>query len=168
MFHKALRTELDLLMPVKKVRVNTFDVPWMTQHLKSLKRQKAFHEHGLKSPQFKFYHNAVNRERKSSTAFFFETKVQSMTEEDPKAWLKEVKRLSDARAHSGALCNHIHAEGAEELSPQDLTNAINEAFLEPMEAYFLTSTNPPERGLSAPPGGVIVAHYETLSKSKSV
>lgn len=170
MFHKALRTELDLLMPVKKVRGKTFDVPWMTQHLKSLilKRQKAFHEHGLKSPQFKFYHNAVNRERKSCTAFFFETKVHSTTEEHPKAWWREVKRLSDARAHSGALCNHIHAEGAEELSPQDLANAINEAFLEPMEAYFLTRPNPPERELSAPPGGVRVAHYETLSKSKSV
>ena len=91
-----------------------------------------------------------------------------MTEEHPKAWWKEViKRLSDARAHSGTLCNHIHAEGAEELSPQDLASAINEAFLEPMEAYFLTRTNPPERGLSAPPGGVIVANYETLSKSKS-
>ena len=33
--YKALRTGLDLLMPVKKVRVNTPDVPWMTQHLKS-------------------------------------------------------------------------------------------------------------------------------------
>lgn len=70
-------------MPVKKVRVNTFDVLWMTQHLKSviLKRQKAFHEHGIKSAQFKFYHNAVNREQKSCKAFFFETKVQSMKEE---------------------------------------------------------------------------------------
>ena len=29
-FYKALRTGLDLLMPVKKVRVNTSDVPWMT------------------------------------------------------------------------------------------------------------------------------------------
>ena len=48
-FYKALRTGLDLLMPVKKVRVNTADVPWMTKHLKSLtlKRRKAFHEHGI-------------------------------------------------------------------------------------------------------------------------
>ena len=51
-------------MNVKKVRVNTSDVPWMAQHLKSLilKRQKAFHEHGIKSAQFKFYHNAVKSE----------------------------------------------------------------------------------------------------------
>ena len=70
-------------MNVKKVRVNTSDVPWMTQHLKSLilKSQRAFHEHGIKSAQFKFYHSAVNRERKSCKAFFFETKAHSMKEE---------------------------------------------------------------------------------------
>ena len=33
-----------------------------------------------------------------------------------------IKRSSDTRAHSGALCNHIHAAGAEELSPQELAN----------------------------------------------
>ena len=109
--YKALRTGLDLLMPIKKVRVNTSDVPWMTQHLKSLilKRQKAFHEHVIKAVQYKFYHNAVNSERKSCKAVFYETKVQSMKEENPKAWWGEVKRFSTARAHSGALCNHIHA-----------------------------------------------------------
>ena len=60
-----------------------------------------------------------------------------MKEENPKAWSREVKRLSGAPGHSGALCNHIHAEGAEELSPQELANAINDAFLEPMEEYSL-------------------------------
>lgn len=29
-FYKVQRIRLDLLMPVKKVRVNTSDVPWMT------------------------------------------------------------------------------------------------------------------------------------------
>ena len=44
-------------------------------------RQKAFQERGIKSAQFKFYHNAVKREQKSCKDFFFETKVQSMKEE---------------------------------------------------------------------------------------
>ena len=30
--------------------------------------------------------------------------------------------MSDARAHPGAFCNNIHAEGAEELSPPELAN----------------------------------------------
>lgn len=132
----------------------------MTQHLKSriLKRQKGFQEYGIKSAQFKFYHNAVHRERKSCKVVFFKTKVQTTKEEDPKAWSREAKRFSGVRAHSGALCNHIHGEGTDKPSPQELANAINEAFLEPMEEYCL----PP------PPCGVRVMHWETLSKIKSV
>ena len=46
-FMNFIRTGLDLIMPVKRVCINTTDAPWMTQHLKSLirKRQKAFHQH---------------------------------------------------------------------------------------------------------------------------
>ena len=61
-----------------------------------------------------------------------------MKEENPKACWREVKRLSGARLHSVALGNHIHAEGAEELSPQDLANVINEALLESMEENRLS------------------------------
>ena len=92
----------------------------------------------IKSAQYKFYRKAVNRERKSCKAVFYETKVQSMKEENPKACWREVKRLSGARSHSVALCNHIHAEGAEELYPQDLANVINEALLESMEENRLS------------------------------
>ena len=40
--HNVIHTGLNILMPVRRVRVNTSDVPWMTPHLKSriLKRQK--------------------------------------------------------------------------------------------------------------------------------
>ena len=34
--HNVIHTGLNILMPVRRVRVNTFDVPWMTPHLKSL------------------------------------------------------------------------------------------------------------------------------------
>lgn len=50
----------------KKVRMNTRDVPWITQHLKDLirKRGQAFHKKGADSVQYKLYRNQVNRERK--------------------------------------------------------------------------------------------------------
>ena len=35
-FNEVIHTGLELLMPVKRVRVNASDAPWMTQHLKSL------------------------------------------------------------------------------------------------------------------------------------
>ena len=73
MFNNVITTGLDILMPIKKIRINLVDAPWMTQHLKSviLKRQKAFHNHGVASSQYKFYGNIVSRERKLSKANYY-------------------------------------------------------------------------------------------------
>ena len=125
-------------MPVKRVRVNTSDAPWMTRHLKSLilKRQKAFHKHGAESPHYKFYRNAVNRERKTSKANnFYKTKVEYMKDENPKVWWNEVKRLGGASSRTGNMISQIQAEGIEDLNQIELANVINQAFLEPMEEY---------------------------------
>ena len=45
-FQQVISTGLDLLMPLKRVRINTGDAPWMIKQLKSLivKRQEAFKE----------------------------------------------------------------------------------------------------------------------------
>ena len=54
-FNNVVSTGLNILMPIKTIRINLADAPWMTQHLKSLilKRQKAFHNHGVASTQYK-------------------------------------------------------------------------------------------------------------------
>ena len=76
--HNVIHTGLNILMPVRRVRVNTSDVPWMTPHLKSLilKRQRAFREHGAESSSFKFHRKVVNREKKSCKASFYKVKVE--------------------------------------------------------------------------------------------
>ena len=137
---KVIHIGLDILMPIKRVRVNTRDAPWMTDNLKSLiiKRQKAFHEHGGESPQYKFYRNTVNRERKSVKASFYQLKVEHMKEENPKVWWKEVKRLCGAKPSADNVTSHIHIEGIKDMSYEELANVINQAFLEPLEEYRLT------------------------------
>ena len=131
--HNVIYTGLNILMPVRRVRVNTSDVPWMTPHLKSLilKRQRAFREHGAESSSFKFYRNVVNRERKSCKASFYKVKVEHMKDENPKLWWKEVKRLSGSQSNSGNVINHIHIEELEDCNNQELANIINQAFPEP-------------------------------------
>lgn len=96
-FQEVIQTGLDCLIPMKAVRVNTSDVPWMTQHLKCLisKRQKAFHTHGAESAQYKFFRNIVNRERKKWN--FCKMKVAHAKDENPKLWWKEVKGLWGAK-----------------------------------------------------------------------
>lgn len=60
-----------------------------------------------------------------------------MKEENPRVWWKEVKRLCGADQHSSDLISQIHAHDVQELSPNDLANAINDAFLEPLLEYRL-------------------------------
>ena len=86
---------------------------------------------------YKFYRNAVNRERKSCKARFYKSNVEHMKEENPKVWWKEVKRLCGFNSNSGNASSDIHIEGIENLTDQELANAINEAFLEPLEEYRL-------------------------------
>ena len=134
-FEQVIHTGLDVLMPVRKVRMNTRDAPWMTQYLKDLirKRQQAFHNNGGHSVQYKFYRIQFNRERKLCRAKFYESQVAHIKKEDPKAWWREMKRLYGGKACPGDLLNHI-----ENLSTQDLANLMNKAFLEPLEEYRLS------------------------------
>ncbi|XP_022803444.1 angiopoietin-2-like [Stylophora pistillata] len=138
-FMNCIRTGLDLIMPVKRVRINTTDAPWMTQHLKSLirKRQKAFHQHGSDSVQFKFFRNAVNRGRKACKASFYKSKVENMKEENPGVWWREVKRLAGVQSSPGNVISQIQVEGVENISEKEFADLINWAFLEPLEEYRL-------------------------------
>ena len=55
-FQEVIQTGLDTIMPLKKVRFNIKDAPWVNPELKSLilKRQSAFHQHGTDSVPFRF------------------------------------------------------------------------------------------------------------------
>ena len=138
---EVIHTGLDIIMPVKKVRINLKDAPWMTLELKTLilKRQKAFHRHGADSSIFKFYRNSVNRSRKRCKATFYNSKVGHLKTDDPKRWWSEVRRLSGSCAPSGDLRNHLNVEELNDLPPKDVANAINSALLEPLEEYRLAS-----------------------------
>ena len=61
-----------------------------------------------------------------------------MKKEDPKAWWREMKRLSGGKACSGDLLNHMNAKELENLSTHELVSSINKAFLEPLEEYRLS------------------------------
>ncbi|CAB4015174.1 Hypothetical predicted protein [Paramuricea clavata] len=63
-----IKIGLNHIMPEKVIKVHTNDAPWMSTKLKDLirMRQVAFYSNN-NSIQFKFYRNAVNRERKLST-----------------------------------------------------------------------------------------------------
>ena len=134
----------------------------MTQHLKSLilKWQKAFHNHGVASTQYKFYWNIVNRERKLCKANFYKSKIENTKKENPRVWWKEIKRICGAQRNTTTLTDHIQDEVVKDLFAKDIADAINKAFLEPLEEYRLLKT------LDKVP--FRVAHSNDFNKAKSI
>lgn len=69
-------------------------------------------------------------------AKFHESNVKQMNSKNPKIWWKEVKRLSGMRSQ-------MNIKELENLSPHELANTINKAFLEPLEEYRLSCSRNP-------------------------
>ena len=101
------------------------------------KRQRAFHDLGPNSVQYKFYRNTVNRKRKLCKSKFYESKIQHLEDKDPKRWWNEVKWLSGSLLRSGDLRNCINVPELNDLPLEDLANPLNGALLEPLQEYRL-------------------------------
>ena len=115
---EVVHTGLNILMPVKQIRICSADAPYMSSRVNALtlKRQKAFNAHGVDSVQLKHCRNLVNRERKACRGRYYESKIQHLKGEKPKRWCDEVKRLSGAESKNGDLISQITVEYFSDLS----------------------------------------------------
>ena len=140
-FHTVVQSELDILMPIKQIRIHPDDAPWINQRLKSFiqKRQEAFNTYGVNSIQFKQYRNLVNRERKICRAKYYESKIQQFKGVTPRKWCQKVKRLSGMKSANANVLNQINIEEFSNLTIQDQADAIIAAFLSPLEEYRMST-----------------------------
>ena len=128
-FYDVIFAGLDLLMPIKEIKISTTDTPWMNDRLKLLvkKRQQAFVTYGSKSIIFKQYRNLVNIER--------------LKEHNPKHWWNEVKRISNFSNKQDPI-SLTNVETFSNLTQIEQANEINKAFLGPLEEYRLQCSLP--------------------------
>ena len=123
-------------MPERSIRVYPKDCPWMSVRLKKLirMRQQAFYSnrHGL---AYKFYRNAVNKERKLRKGKYYTSKVQDLKGVNPCSWWKEVNKLSGAKSENVNLLNALNVPDFDNLSSPEIANGINEALLEPLRQF---------------------------------
>ena len=140
-FHAVVQSGLDILMPIKQIRIHPDDAPWMNQRLKSFiqKGQEAFNIYGVNSIQFKQYRNLVNRERKTCRAKYYKSKIQQFKGVTPRKWWQEVKRLSGMKSTNVNVIYQIDIEDFSNLTLQEQVNSINAAFLSPLEEYRMST-----------------------------
>ena len=68
---------------------------------------------------------------------YYESKVQQLKGKNPRRWWDEVERVSGAKTKGGGLISQINVDQFSDLSKPEQTNAINAAFLEPLDQYRL-------------------------------
>lgn len=119
-------------MPEKRFEYHSNYHPWISEYLRHLikLRQRAYFT-GNKS-LFKYYRNIDNRKRKTCESLYYKTNVDVLKQCNSRHWWREGKRINGQTSHS-RLHDCIQSENLELLSPVELANAINIAFLEPMQ-----------------------------------
>ena len=89
---------------VLTIKVYPKDAPWMSVKLKELirMRQQVFHANksGL---MYKYYRNAVNKERKRCKAKYYASKVKDLKGVNPRQWWSEVNKLSGSKKQNSSL-----------------------------------------------------------------
>ena len=112
--------------------VHLNDHPWINEDLRRLikLRQRALFSGN--TTLFKLYRNRFNKKRKICKADYYESKINHLKQSNSKHWWREVKHISGMTS-SPTLQNYIQIENLDYLPMSDLANAINNAFLEPMQ-----------------------------------
>ena len=124
------------IMPERTIKVCPKDVPWMSFRLKELIRLRQLSFHANKnSLAFKFYRNAVNKERKRCKANYYASKVQDLKDVNPRRWWSEVKRLCGSKNQEASLFSSLNVPEYNSMSATEVANSINDALLEPPQAY---------------------------------
>ena len=144
LFYNLIHIGLELITPLKQIRINSADAPWMTNKLKNLikKRQKAFMTNGVNSAVYRFYRNATNRERKACKSKYYKSNIQNLKGEKPGVWWKEIKRISGMQSRNKNVLNYTNIAEIENMNIDEKANAINTALLEPLQQYQLVDRRP--------------------------
>ncbi|XP_032237538.2 uncharacterized protein LOC116618187 [Nematostella vectensis] len=134
-FSDVLYMAVDKYLPLRKISICSSDKPWVSNKLKYLvsKRQKALHQFGNDSPQFKMYRNSVQEECKKSKASYYKTKVAKLKNTNVKRWWKEVKGLSGDSGSSRDWSQQMLCDDIPTTS--DLATRFNN-FLGSLTAHF--------------------------------
>ena len=147
MLQTIIQTGLDIILPLKSKTVYPNEPPWINPTLKKLikKHQRALNQGD--HAEFKLLRNRVNRERKMCRSKYYECRVQHLKECSPAGWWAEIKRLGGVTNSSGTRNKVLksiqhHLEGVSGLSPTDLANHVNTAFLAPTESFEPLTYNP--------------------------
>lgn len=126
----AVKTGVDILLPLKSKSVFVNELPWINDNLKSLirERQSALAQGNMVN--FRHLRNHVNCMRKTCHAKYYASKVEHLRNCNSCRWWKEVKSFGGMQLMSCkdpiSFLKHIVMDS--NASPEALANTINNIY----------------------------------------
>ncbi|PFX13809.1 Fibrinogen C domain-containing protein 1 [Stylophora pistillata] len=125
LFTDVVKTGLDFTVPVEKSRIHVRDAPRVSPEFKELVKvwQKAFSDGDVSL--FRYYRNAVNRERETLRGRFYASKVNQLKHTKPSQWWNSVKRIAGMTpaADTDIVISFLQIEGTEGLSEHNIARS---------------------------------------------
>ena len=125
-FETVMNNLIDEYLPVKKMKHNSNDHPWITDEFHSLVGLRQFYFHTGNKTMFSRYRNKVNRERKLLQKKYYDRKMKNLKSERPSEWWHDIKEITgtkctknDLQGLANTVCNG---------NIPDLASKINGAF----------------------------------------
>lgn len=94
LFLDFVRTGIDIIMPLKPVKLHVNNAPWITTEFKELIRARDKASSRGDSDNFRWLRNKVNHERKLCLSRYFNTKVANVKTTKLSQWWGEVKKIA--------------------------------------------------------------------------
>ena len=113
--------------PLRKIKVNSNDKPWITPKIKQLckQRQACFHQYGKTSRQFRTIRNNVIWEIKQSKRKYYKYQVGNLQRANPKQWYQKINQICGMNKKISSLKFSIR-----ENDPSKLLEMVNDHLAE--------------------------------------
>ncbi len=100
MFTDVLSSLINDLLPIKTVKRNENDMPWVTDNFHQLIGLWQYHFHSGNTMMFNYYRNKVNRNRKQLMSKFYSSKMDNL---NPHNWWKEINLITGMKNKKSSL-----------------------------------------------------------------
>ena len=102
-FEKTIHKLMNDLLPVKTVKVNRNDHPWVTPEFHALIALRQFHFKAGNHEEYRKTRNDANRMRKRLKRVYYEKRLKNLRTENPRQWWKDIKEISGTQKRQNNL-----------------------------------------------------------------
>ena len=93
-FYKITRQLLDTFLPLRSVKINKRDKPWVNDSFRYLIRRRQYAWTHQRWEEYRIYRNRVQRAVLFLRSRYYNRRVQGLRQSNPRKWWQEVKRFT--------------------------------------------------------------------------